>query len=184
MLVAAFDWTVVITAITTFAAAAIGYLAGASTARIQAKAQLDLLTSERAEAQRQTRSRVYVDFLDAANGILTLTQRTETITRERFYTWLDAYAKCYNALLLLGVKEVSRHITTFGPIRRDLFEDLSRSSPAPHDEAAFDELVRKRVEASEERRRSEIHKLVNFMRADVAPGGEPIYDVPAISQAV
>jgi molecular chaperone DnaK (HSP70) len=186
MVIAAFDWTVVVTAVTTLVAAGIGYLAGAAAARIQARAQLEQLKWERAEAQRQARQRVYADFLNAANGILTLTEHEEPITGDRFYAWLDDYTKRYNALLLLGVQEVSSFLTTFGPIQRDLFERLRQSSEqlrhadaSVDKETTFDRAVREACNESEQQRRDGIHELVNIMRCDVAPDGGAVYDVPA-----
>jgi hypothetical protein len=185
MVVAALDWTVFVTAVSTLAVAGVGAFAGSRAMRIQTKGQLDQLRWERAEAERQARARIYVDFLNATYGLLTLTERQETITQDRFFAWVDDYTKCYNALLLAGVKDVSKSLTEFGPIQRGLFETLSQSfvqlrkSDAIIDDQAFDGVVRQASKASETERRDGIHRLVNIMRADVAPEGGSIYDVSA-----
>lgn len=186
MLPLSFDWTAVVTAISTLIAAAVGFVAGAYAARVQAQAQLEQLKWERSEAERQARQRVYLDFLNAANEIVTLTERRELITSDRFFVWLRTYTAKYNALLIAGHSEVSRFLTGFGPIQRTLFEQLretfvemKRSDESLHDEEAFDKAVRAAARRSQEQRRQGMHELINIMRSDVAPGGAPVYEVPA-----
>src|SRR5207302_868862 len=74
-LIATFDATTVavaaITAFATIVGAYLGYLSGSETKKAQqarAKAELEKLQLERAEADRDARARLYKEFLDAERG--------------------------------------------------------------------------------------------------------------------